>query len=75
MSNCKIEHLFLVLYIQKNFTTTSTTVSIYVFCLFLSELIVVKIDHVSVLGNYIRNSILVGPTVSILGGCVKQSET
>ena len=57
MSHCKIEHLLLVLYIQKNFTTTSKTVYIYVVCLFLSELIVVKINHVSVLGNYNRNSI------------------
>ena len=56
MSHYKTEHLLLVLYIQKNFTTTSKTVYIYVFCLFLSELIVVKIDHVSVLGNYNRNS-------------------
>ena len=57
MSHCKIEHLLLVLYIQKNFTTTSKTVYIYAFCLFLSKLVVVKIDHVSVLGNYNRNSV------------------
>ena len=75
MSHCKIEHLVLVLYIQKNFKTTSKTLYIYVFCLFFSELIVVKIDHVSVRGNYNRNSICVRPTVSILDGCVKQSET
>ena len=42
---------------------------------FLSELIVVKIGHVSVLGNYNRNSIWVRPTVPILTGGVKQSET
>ena len=75
MSHCKIEHLVLVLYIQKNFTTTSKTVNIYVFCLFFSELIVVKIDHLSVLGNYNRNSTCVRPTVAILDGCVKQSKT
>ena len=56
MSHCKIEHLLLVLYIQKNSTTTSKTVYIYIFCLFLSELIEVKIDHVSVLGKYNRKS-------------------
>ena len=55
MSLCKIEHLLLVLYnIQKKFTSTSKTVYIYVFCLFLSELIVVKVDQVSVLGNYLQ---------------------
>ena len=42
---------------KKKFTTTSKTVYIYVFCLFLAELIVVKIDHVSVLGNYNKHSI------------------
>ena len=31
MSHCKIEHLILVLYIQKNFSTTSKTVYMYVF--------------------------------------------
>ena len=56
MSHCKIESLLLVLYIQKNFTTASKTVYIYVFCSFLSELIVVKIDHISVLGTYNINS-------------------
>ena len=30
MSHCKIEHLILVLYIQKNFRTTSKTVYMYV---------------------------------------------
>ena len=55
-----------MLYIQKNFTTISKTVCNYAFCLFLSELIEVKIDHVSVQGNYNRNSICVRPTVSIL---------
>ena len=49
MSHCKIEHLLLVLYMQKNFPTTSKTVYIYVVCLFLSKLIVLKIDYVSVL--------------------------
>ena len=49
MSHCKIEHSVLVLYIKKNFNTTSKTVYIYVF--FLSELIVIKINHVSVRGN------------------------
>ena len=34
LSHCKIEHSLLVLYIQKNFSTTSKTVHIYVFCLF-----------------------------------------
>ena len=57
MSYSKIEHLLLVLYIQKNLTKTSKTVGIYCFCLFLSELIVVKIDHVSVVENYIKNFI------------------
>ena len=55
--HCKIEHSLLVLYIQKNFSTSSKTVRMYVFCLFFSELIVVKIDHVFELGNYNRNSI------------------
>ena len=31
MSHCKIEHLILVLYIQKNFSTASKTVYMYVF--------------------------------------------
>ena len=75
MSHCKIEHLLLVLYNQKNFSTISKTVYIYVFCLFFSESIVVKIDHVYLRGNYNRNFILVRLTVSILAGCVKQSET
>ena len=65
----------LMQYIKKNFNTTSKTVYIYVFCLFFLELMVVKIDHVSVLGNYNRNSIWVRRTASILAGCVKQSET
>ena len=34
MSYCKIEHSLLVLYIQKNFSTTSETVYVYAFCLF-----------------------------------------
>ena len=51
MSRCKIEHSLLVLYIQKNFSTTSKTVYMYVFCLFFSELIVVKIYHVYELGT------------------------
>ena len=75
MSHCKIEHSLLVLNIQKNFNTTSKTAYIYVFCLFFSESIIVKIDHVYERGNYNRNSIWVRPTVSILAGCVKQSET
>ena len=75
MSHCKIEHLLLVLYVQKNFTTTSKAVYIYAFGLFVSELIVVKIDHVSVLPNYNRNSIGVRSTVSILAVCAKQRET
>ena len=74
MSHCKIENLVLVLYIQKNFNTTSKTVYIYVF-FFFSVLTVVKIDHFSVRGNYNKNSICVRPIVSILDGCVKQSET
>ena len=69
MSHCKLEHLVLVSYIQKNFNTTSKTVCIYVFCLFLSELIVVNFDHVYEWGNYNRNSIGVRPTVAILAGC------
>ena len=64
----------MVLYIQKNFNTTSKTVYIHVFCSFLAELIVVKIDHFDVRGNYNRNSISVRPTVSILAGCVKPSQ-
>ena len=63
-------HLVLVLYIQKNYKT----VYIYVFGLFFSE-IVVKIDQVFMLGNYIRISVCVRPTVSILAGCVILSET
>ena len=35
MGHCKIEHSLLVLYIQKNFTITSKTIYIYVFCFFL----------------------------------------
>ena len=42
---------------------------------FYRTIIVVKIDHVFVLGNYNRNSIWDRPTVPILAGCVKQSET
>ena len=34
MSHCKIKHSLLILYIQKNFNTTSKTVYIYVFSLF-----------------------------------------
>ena len=75
MSHCKSEHSLLVLYIQKNFSTTSKTVYIYLCFLFFSESKVVKIDHVYVQGNYNRNSIWVRPAVSILAGCVKQSET
>ena len=63
--DCKSEHSLLVLYIQKNFSTISKTLCIYVFCLFFSESIVVKIDHVYVRGNYNRNSICVKPSVSI----------
>ena len=58
MNHYKIEHLLLVLYVQKKIRTTSKTAYMFVFCLFFfSELIVVKIDHVSELGNYNRNSI------------------
>ena len=39
----------------KNFNTTSKTAYIYVFGLFFSELIVVKIDHIYVRGNCNRN--------------------
>ena len=74
MSHGKIDYLLFVLSIQKNFTKTFKTVYIYVFCLFLSELIVIKIDHFSVLGNYNRNFIWVRPTVSILASCAKQNE-
>ena len=35
----------------------------------------VKIDHIYVWENYNKNSIWVRPTVSILAGCVKPSET
>ena len=45
ISHYKIEHSLLVVYIQKNFNTTSKTVYIYVFSLCFSKLIVVKIDH------------------------------
>ena len=45
ISHSKIKHSLLVLNIQKNFSTTPKTVYIYVFCLFFSKLIVVKIDH------------------------------
>ena len=54
ISRCKIEHSFLVLYIQKNFSATFKTAYMYVF---FSELTVVKIDHVYELGNYNRHSI------------------
>ena len=74
MGYCKIEHLLLVLCIEKNFITIFKAVYIYVFCLFLSRLIVVKIDLVSVLGNNSRKFIWVRPIVSILAGCIKQSE-
>ena len=37
MSHCKIEHLLLVFYIQKNFTTASKTVYIYVFVCFFQN--------------------------------------
>ena len=47
----------------------------YVFCLFFSELTVVKIYRGYELGNYNRNSNRVKPTVSILAGRAKQSET
>ena len=57
MSHYKIEHSLLILYIQKNFNTTSKTVYIYVFSLFFSELIVVNIDYVYVRENCNRNSI------------------
>ena len=56
MSHCKIVHAGLVLYIQKNFASTFKTVYIYVFCLFVLK-IAAKIDHVFVLGVYIRNLI------------------
>ena len=75
-SHCKIEHLLLVQYIQKKNSLQLLKLFTFMFFgLFLSELIVVKIDHVSVLPNYNRNSIWVRPTVSILAGCVKQRET
>ena len=54
MSHSKIEHLLLVLNIQKNFSTTPKTVYIYVV---FFELIVVKIDHIYVRENYKKNSI------------------
>ena len=57
MSHCKIEHSLSVLYIQKNFSTISKSVYIYVFACFFSESIVVKIDHAYVRRNYNRNSI------------------
>ena len=60
MSHSKIVHLILVIYIQQNFTSTSKTVHIYVFCLFVSE-IVVKIYHVFILGKYVRNFVRVRP--------------
>ena len=74
MSHCKIEHQLLILYIQKNFTTTSKNVYIYVFYLFFLELILVKIDRVSALGNCNRNSIGVRPTVSNLAAWLCKTE-
>ena len=68
MGHCKIDYLLLVLNIQKKKFTK--TVNIYIFWLFLSGLIVVKINQVSMLENYYRNSIR--PTISILAGCVKR---
>ena len=59
MSHCKIVHLVLVLHIQKNFTLTSKTVYIYVFCFFVSQ-IKVKIDHVFMRGNYIETLLELG---------------
>ena len=57
MSHCKIEHLLLVLYIQKTSIQLLKLFTFMFFVCFFSELIVVKIDHVYVRGNYNRNSI------------------